>query len=135
MALIIGTNSFVTLTEANNYLDSKFGAGGWSALPDATKEQLLVTAFRWLVSLGIAKTSTDENIKWAQIELAWWSYNYLSEYEDRGALLASGVTKFQLSKWEEELSSQGLPTIVKDLIADAINVGGFFPTMSRELEN
>jgi hypothetical protein len=135
MALIVGTNSFVTLTEANDYMNDRFGGSGWFTLTNASKEELLTTAFRWLVGEGVAKSNTTELVKWGQIELAWWIYRYFEEFEDREALIAGGVTKFKLSKWEEDLEKTGLPKKVKDLVADALSLGGYFPDYDRELEN
>lgn len=133
--LTIGTNSFVTLTEANDYLSEKFGADNWFTLSLANREKLLVTAFRWLVSIGVSKTSTAEMVKWAQIELAWWIYQYIDEMENREALYAGGVRSFTLSKWSERLEKSELPERIKNMIVDDIGYGGYFPDYNRELEN
>jgi hypothetical protein len=133
--ITVGTNSFVTLTEANTYMGDRFGGAAWFALTIPERETLLITAFRWLVSEGVPKTSTSEGVKWGQIELAWWINNYFDEYEARQALIAGGVKKFKASKWEEELSQVGLPQNVKNLVSDDMNLGGYFPTYSRQLEN
>lgn len=133
--LTVGSNSFVTLSYANSYMDKRFGGASWFALTIAERETLLITAFRWLVSEGVPKTATAEKTKWAQVELAWFCYKYLDEYEDREALKACGVDRFQLSKWEEHLSTQKLPQKVQNLIAEEMSLGGFFPDWERELEN
>lgn len=120
------------MAEANAYMTGRFGGGGWFVLTLAVREQLLITAFRWLVSEGVPKTATSDGAKWGQIELAWFINNNLAEYEDREALIASGVESFKLSKWEERLSKNGLPKKIKDLIAGDINLGGYFPDYTRE---
>ena len=139
MALTVGTNSWVTVIEADNYLSDKFGADGWSALSNNVKEQCLVTAFWWLYTypgLNVPKTSTNEKIKTAQIELAWWVYNNYPEFEKRGVLIASGVEDFTLSKWKEKLGKQDLPYFILNLIFELLtDTGGFFPTFNRDLEN
>jgi hypothetical protein len=133
--LTVGTNSFVTLDEADAYMVTRFGGDSWNTFTSETRESLLVTAFRWIVSLGVSTTSTATKVKWAQIELAWWIYNYLSEYEDREALIAGGVTQFRLSKWMEKLSEAGFPKRIEDLLAEDMGLGGYFPDWNRELEN
>lgn len=139
IAIIVGTNSWVTLAEANLYLQNKLGADDWSTLSDSTKEQCLITAF-WLIytwpEVSIPKNSTDEKVKIAQIELAWWLYNHYSEWRERGALIAGGVKSFAISKWRETLNKQSLPLEVQNLLDDSLlNAGGYFPTFERELEN
>ncbi|GAG89961.1 unnamed protein product [marine sediment metagenome] len=112
---------------------------GWDALSDEVKKQLLISAFWWIYNypgVNIPKNSTNEKVKMAQIELAWWIYNYWAEYEKRQALIAGGVKKFTLSKWTEELNGQDLPLNILNILDDALeNLGGYFPTVKRELEN
>jgi hypothetical protein len=135
IVLTVYSNTYVTLSQANDYLTSKYGASGWLSLSITIRKQLLISAYTWLVSEGLSKTSTAELVQWAQMELAWWIYNYISEYEDREALIAGGVREFALSKWREKLEENGLPKRIFKLIADDINYGGYFPDYNRELEN
>jgi hypothetical protein len=139
LSLTVGTNSWVTLSEANTYLADKFNADAWSSLSDSTKEKTLISAFWWIFNypgVSIPKTSTAEKVKNAQIELAWWMYNYGLEYEKREALIAGGVTEFRLSKWMEKLSEQDLPKRILNILDDElVNLGGYFPTFDRDLEN
>jgi len=44
MALIKGTNSFVTLNEADSYFEDRMDASAWADAEDCLKEQALVTA-------------------------------------------------------------------------------------------
>jgi len=123
--LIIGTNSYVTLTEANDYLSYKWGATAWSGLTDANKEILLVSAYRWLNAsseISLPAVATDA-VKYAQIELAWYLYNHYSEHEKRSALVSQGVTDFTISKFSESLTKTGLPEYVKELLSGLL-VGG-----------
>ena len=137
--VIVGTNSWVTITEADDYLEEKFGADAWAGLSNNLKAQCLITAFWWIYNypfFNIPKSSTDENVKNAQIELAWWIYLYYKGFEKRGALIAGGVTDFTLSKWKEKLDEQEMPQIILNILDDElVNKGGYFPTVSRELEN
>jgi hypothetical protein len=135
LTLTVGTNTYVTLAEANAYLEGKFGADGWFSLTDTVKKQCLITAYRWIVRLGVSPTSTANNVKSAQVELAWWIYQRYAEYEDREALYAGGVRDFTVLKWSEELEAPDVPSFIKDLIGEEIGLGGFFPEFSRELES
>jgi hypothetical protein len=134
ITLVVGTNTFVTLAEANNYLEEKFGADDWVTLGDEQKKQCLVTSFRWIVRLGVDPSSTATNVKHAQIELAWWIYNRYDEYQHREALYAGGVREFSVLKWSETLENPDVPQFIKDIIGDLIGVGGYFPEFDRELE-
>jgi hypothetical protein len=135
----VGTNSWVTITEADDYLDGKFGADAWASLSNTIKTQCLISAYRWIFNypfFNIPASSTSEAVKSAQIELAWWIYQYYTAYEQRGALIAGGVTDFTLSKWEEKLSEQDMPQVILNFLDDELEgKGGYFPTVSRELSN
>ena len=139
MGLVVGTNSWVTVAEADSYLADKFGASAWSGLANSIKEQSLITAFWWIYNnpnYNIAKSSTAEKVKNAQIELAWWIYNYYEEYRKREALISSGVKKFRIGEFSEDLNNQSLPKIVTDMLEDELtNLGGSFPTVSRDFSN
>jgi hypothetical protein len=139
MGLILHNNSWATVIEADNYLADKFGADEWSALSNTDKEKCLITAFWWIYAypgVSILKTSTDEKVKIAQIVLAWFIYQYYVEYKKRESLISSGVKSFSLSRWSETLEKQELPQEVLALLDDAlVNLGGYFPTFTRKLEN
>lgn len=134
LTLTIGTNTFVTLAEANNYLEGKLGASDWFTLTDTEKKQCLISSFRWLLRLGVPATATATNVKYAQIELAWWLYQNYEEYEDRDALYASGVRNFRIGQWSESLAKAELPSFLEDLIPGYLDIGGVFPEFSRELD-
>jgi hypothetical protein len=136
MSLTVGTNSWATVAEADTYLEDRWNASGWSDRTTTEKEQLLVTAYRWIQAqpqFSISASSTEDYVKNAQIALAWWIYNYFDEYEERRALYDSGVRNFTLSRWEEELDKARFPGNISDLLDDALSgAGNYFPTMSRE---
>lgn len=138
MALSVGTNSWVTVAEADAYFSEKFGASVWAALLNATKEQLLISAYRWIQSqtmFTIEATSTAEKVKQAQYETAWYMYKYWDQHEDRRALIAQGVTDFKISEFEETLSEVKFPGFISDLLEDFITGGGFsFPVVNRTFE-
>lgn len=134
LTLIIGVNTFVTLAEANDYLEGKLGANNWSTLTDTEKKQCLISAFRWLLRLGVSASATTTNVKYAQIELAWWLYQNYEEYEDREALYVSGVRNFRIGQWSESLTKSSLPSFLEDLIPGILDIGGVFPEFNRELD-
>lgn len=113
MAVVVGTNSWVTIAEADAYLTARAGAKEWFALNEApaapgedSKETFLVTAFNWLLfdgGFGLSSSLTDDYVKTAQIEAALFLLKYRISFEDRAAKIAGGVKRFKNSKWEEEL--------------------------------
>jgi hypothetical protein len=135
ITLTVGVNSWVTLAESNQYFEERFGSGAWAGLSDDAKKQCLITAFRWIFYspiFNIPASSTDDKVKKAQMELAWYVYGNFTSHQKRAALIAQGVTEFQLSKWEEKLSKGGMPQEILDILADEIiNLGGVFPTVTR----
>lgn len=137
MALTVGTNSWVTVAESNLYLADKYGAGDWAGLADGVKEQLLITAFWTIYSspdYTIAKTSTNELVKNAQIETAWFMYTYDSEIWKRLALQGIGVTEFGISEFRERLSKGSpIPFVAAGMLADFSTYAGS-ALFERELD-
>ena len=137
---IPGTNSWVTITEANEYFEDKYNASAiWMALTNTQKGQLLITAFRWLMQqadYSLSKTDTSENIKAAQCEAAWFIYNFNDEMEKRRALYAQGVRNFRISEFSESLEEQQLPVNIAGLLEDYLSgLGGSLVTIDREEES
>lgn len=128
MSIIVGQNSWVTVLEADAYLETKTGSQGWFLLNtspatpgEPSKESYLITAFYWLLddSFGLSASLTSDLIKRAQFEAAYFLLNYSSEYEDREAKIAMGVNDFKNSKWEETLGSVTKPRRILDILASA----------------
>lgn len=135
LILVINVNTWVTIAEADSYLEGKFDAGAWAPLSDTIKKQLLITAYRWIVGtpeLVLPAVATDA-MKNAQIELAWWVYKFWTGYDKRDGLIASGVKSFRISKFSENFTKQDLPKFIKDLLADSLS-GEYFPVVERELD-
>jgi|AntAceMinimDraft_6_1070360.scaffolds.fasta_scaffold01401_12 hypothetical protein len=44
MALVLNTNSYVTIADADDYFETRIDSAAWTALDDDIKEQALVTA-------------------------------------------------------------------------------------------
>lgn len=129
----VGTDTWVTLEQANSYFATRFGASAWSALDDATKETLLVSAFNWIffdADFETSRSSTDENLRVAQLEAAWFLHNYQTEYEGRAANIAGGVTSVSATKWSESYGALKKPDRVLSPLKKAgayDGSGGMFP--------
>lgn len=109
MAIVVGTNSWLTLAEAEIYFSSRIGSAPWSALTDGDKEKYLISAFYWLYydsAFTAPSTATDDGVKFAQCEAALFLIVYADEYGKRDALIASGVKEFDYSKWREVLGAE-----------------------------
>lgn len=133
--IIVHTNSWVTIAEANDYLENKIGASAWAGLANADKTNYLISAFRYIRQrYNIPKTSTLEIVKEAQIETAWWMYTFWVDYEKRRNLYSAGVKKFTVSKFSEELQKAESPAFLDDLLDEYSKDGVQFPLISRELE-
>nr|HPG64642.1 hypothetical protein [Saccharofermentans sp.] len=59
MALVKGTNSYVTVAEANTYFSDRLDAAAWVAADDVIKAQALVTA-----------TGLFEDLRWAGVAIS-----------------------------------------------------------------
>ena len=110
MAIAVGVNSYVTIVEADAYLNDRIGAAAWFALLDDASEGAdsktvyLVTAYNWLMSsptLDLPSISTDDAIKTAQIESAFYLLEHYTALNARRAAQAQGVESYRLSKKEE----------------------------------
>jgi len=126
MALVVGTNSWISLAEAETYFSERIEADPWDDLPDdATKEKYLISAYRWLFYYtGItAPASADEDaVKYGQAEAALFLISFYDERNNRDALYSSGVRDFTKSKWKETLEQQTLPETIVNYFE---NVGYF----------
>lgn len=78
--IVVGTNSYETLAEANTYLEAAIHATAWKFLASATRERALITAFRDISLLDLIDPDTGaainpalapQPIKDAQSELAF----------------------------------------------------------------
>ena len=128
MALVVGTNSWASVAEADTYLADKIDAEAWFLLADSddpgvrSKGALLASAFHWLQGspqLSIASSSTDDDVKNAQIEAAWFLQEYSEEMKDRRAAIASGVTSLRLSRRAETLraGNQTIPAHILGMLS------------------
>ena len=128
MALVIGTNSWASVAEADIFLADRIDAEAWFLFAESgasgvrTKESLLVSAFYWLrgsPQLSLPSSSTDADVKNAQIEAAWFLQEYYEEMKDRRAALATGVETLRMSRRTESLSIRnlGIPNYILGMLA------------------
>jgi hypothetical protein len=115
--IVVGTNSWVTIAEADAYLENKANAENWFLLPanpassgEASKESFLVEAYYRILYNpefnGLTASLTNQDVKNAQIEFAFWLLNNYDDYLEREAKIASGIESFTFSKWKEKLGDQ-----------------------------
>jgi hypothetical protein len=129
MSLAVGSNSYVTVAEADAYFSDRYNSINWFSLDETpstpgneSKETYLTTSYyilRGHDSVNLPATSTEENVKTAQLEFALYLLKHIEEHEERDAVQAQGLTKFQFSKRTEEFSGSGasLPSVVKGLLS------------------
>jgi len=137
--ITVGSNSWITNAEADAYLDCKFGAGAWAAATEENQNKAIITAF-WRIyaskDYSIAKSETDEKVKNAQAETAYFILADGAEMSKRKALQDAGVKNFTISKFSETYErSNGtlLPQEAKDLL-DEWQSFNPVTTYTRELD-
>ena len=127
MALTVGTNSWVSVAEADIFLTDKIDAEEWFVLSASgaagvrSKGSLLVSAFHWLSGspqLSIPSSCADLNVKNAQIEAAWFLHEYYRELKDRRAARASGLKSMRMSRRSETLGAPSIPDYILGMLRD-----------------
>ncbi len=140
MAFVVGVDSWVTVEEADTYLTYRLGTEEWFSIPKQTepgvpsRESILGAAFRELLnctSLTLTESSTNDNIKNAQIEMALYLTGYFDEMQDRRAAIATGLNIFWLGRRYEKLEkyTTGIPDYILNMLSDYSNLGGVFVDM------
>lgn len=116
MALVVGTNSWISLAEAETYFSERIESEPWDNLPDdVTKEKYLISAYRWLfyyTGITAPASATEDAVKYGQCDAALFMISFYDDYNNRTALYAAGVRDFKKSKWEEELAKATLPDTI-----------------------
>jgi len=112
MALVVGTNSWVTVAEADTYLTDRLGTQDWFTLDESpsapgepSKDTFLITAFNLLVNKGgycLDPAMTDNRVKNSQSELAFYFVNNYNQFIADSDSISKGLKKFDLSEWSEE---------------------------------
>ncbi len=136
MALVLNENSWVTVVQANTYFADQWGADAWATLTNTQKEQLLISAYRWIKSLKILTISTvTDKLRNAQCETAWYIYKYKADHDKRAALYNQGVTEFEVLDFRELLHGARFPDYIMELLDNYISSGtAQIVTVTRELD-
>lgn len=134
MGLVVGTNSWVTIAEADSYIANKINSDSWTAID---KAKYLISAFYAIYTspdLNIPKDSTNEKVKIAQMELAYWFLDNYTAWTKRQALQNMGVTEFRADGISEVYNNKGsLPFYILDMLKD-FKTGSTIATFERDVE-
>jgi len=74
MALVLNTNSYVTIADADEYFETRIDSAEWEASDDLVKEQALVTATQLIDNrpwIGIA-VSSSQALAWPRKEAIYY---------------------------------------------------------------
>ena len=144
MAIVIGSNSWISIADADDYLTYRVGAEDWFSLTDVgnpgaeSKTTFLVTAFYWLFGsslLNISKSATDDNVKNAQCEAALYLMSNYTEYFQRRGVLATGLKTIALDMRQEafDAAQLSIPSYILSMLAE-YNISNNFPTLTGEYD-
>ena len=138
-ALAVGTNSWVTVSEADSYMDSRFGS--WEFWTDETqKEAALITAYKKIVDSGFFNnlpTDSNANMKDAQYEMALFLIMEGGDLLRRQGIQSQGVVQAGISKESYDPNMRGqiaFPPEVLALLKEYTdqNKGAFCSDLTRD---
>lgn len=137
MGLVLHQNSWVTLIEANTYLSDKVDSSIWTTNP-TLNSNYLIEAF-WLLYTSkmftIPKNSTNQNVKNAQCEMAFWLKENYTDYKKRKALQNQGVKEFSIDGFKEIYDRQAIiPEIVAGMLDDYESGSDGFAKITRKID-
>lgn len=119
MALTVGTNSWVTVSEADTYFSDRVGTGDyWN--DDAEKAAALVTAYKELTNSGhfnLPSTATQV-MKDAQCEYALYLLIHEPDRSIRAGLITQGVVEAGVvkEKYSSSIRKLKFPPMVESLL-------------------
>jgi hypothetical protein len=127
MNIVVGTNSWVTLDEANTYFKTRIGSEViWNEeLDDEKREASLITAFNTLMNSGLFSISADSDsaqVKNAQCEMALFLLQHAEDIDSRKGLQSQGVLSSDVVSEtydKDKLNSLAIPQIVLSLLNDS----------------
>jgi len=141
MSITVGTNSWITLADAEIYFSTRIGVTEWDALAtDEIKEKYLITAYNWIYydsAFNVPATSTETAVKYGQCEAALFLVSYYTDMDKHDALIASGVNRFKYGEREEDLGSITKPKSVIDFYSSVGMYSGgvaFFSVSNSETD-
>jgi len=110
MAIIVGTNSWVTLAEANSYFAERYAVNvSWDALDDPSKEAALITAYKQLTQSNLYSfpTTSTQIMKDMQCEQAIFLVIQGDALDRRIGLQAQGVLEAGIVKEKYDKNMRG----------------------------
>lgn len=115
--LIVGTNSWITVAEADAYMDLRLGS--WEFWTDTTnKEAALITAYKRLVTYFENLPSTaNEAMKDAQCEMALFLCMEGGDVNRRAGLQAQGVVQAGIAKESYDPKARGKLAFPPEVLA------------------
>jgi hypothetical protein len=130
-------NSWVSIAQADDYFLSKYGCSAWASLTTADKTALILQAFREIngfPQFSIAATETQQIVKDAQCEFAW--YVYLSPNRDRVFTMhAQGIRNYSASAFSQRLDAMQCPEFITKMLNGFLSgSGGGFMTITRDFD-
>ncbi len=121
MSITVGTNSWVTVAEANTYMGDRIKAGDYWTDGAGDNEDALITAYKWLNAgkFSFPDTSTQP-MKDAQCEMALFLLQHQPDLDLRMGLqvqgvIAAGVVKERYK--DDNYVEMPIPPVVQKLLA------------------
>lgn len=118
--IVVGTNSWVTETEANTYFEARVTAADYWVNSATINKPALITAYKWLKAGKYTfPTTATQNMKDAQCEYALFLIQHQPDLDLRMGLQAQGVVQAGVVKerYREDNSIElPVPVIVQTLL-------------------
>ena len=122
MAIVVGTNSWLTEAAANTYMGNRLDADGYWVDGEADNVRALITAYKWLnAGKYTFPTTATQPIKDAQCEMALFLLQHQPDLDLRMGLQAQGVIAAGVVKERyknDNYVEMPLPPIVIKLLED-----------------
>lgn len=108
--IVVGTNSFCTAQEAEDYFATRMSVDAWDDATDDNQIRALITAYNQLVNSGLFSfpATTTNAIKYAQCEQALFLLQQGDDIDSRRALQAQGVVEAGIVKEKYSGDLQGV---------------------------
>ncbi len=121
MAIVVGTNSWVTEAEANTYFSDRIKASDYWTDAASDNAPALITAYKWLnAGRYTFPTTATQPIKDAQCEMAFFLLQHQPDLDLRMGLQAQGVIVAGVVKErykDDDTVEMPIPPIVQELLA------------------
>ncbi len=122
MAIIVGTNSWLTEAAANTYMGNRLDADSYWVDEEPDNVRALITAYKWLNAGSYSFPTTPVQVmKDAQCEMALFLIQHQPDLDLRMGLQAQGVIAAGVVKErykDDNYVELPIPPIVKKLLED-----------------